>query len=149
MPSVRREIAGTDTSVKCASTMLSHFENKMLSQSTSTVDVLTIRVSAVFGCMAVKLACVALSMWAHGVVATFWLFCAVAQSAYMSWFVICDGEGHMQCTDEWGICFALRPVSPHPSHIVVCIREQLLGLWPFGSSVPWPGSLSASDIDVP
>ena len=32
--------------------------------------------------------------------------------------------------------FALWPVSPHSSHIVVCIRGQSFRLWPFGSSVP-------------
>ena len=31
---------------------------------------------------------------------------------------------------------ALWPVSPHSSHIVVCIRGQSFRLWPFGSSVP-------------
>ena len=35
-----------------------------------------------------------------------------------------------------GHLFALWPVSPHFSHIVVCIRGQSFRLWPFASSVP-------------
>ena len=35
-----------------------------------------------------------------------------------------------------GHLFALWPVSPHSSHIVVCIRGHSFRLWAFGSSVP-------------
>jgi hypothetical protein len=80
MPSVRREIAEMETSVKYASTMLSQLEKNV---KPIVLDVQTICVYAIFGHVAEKLACLALSTRAYGVVVTFWFFFPVTQSAYM------------------------------------------------------------------
>ena len=83
MPSVRREIAEMETSVKYASTMLSHLVNKIYVKPI-VLDVQTICVYAIFGHVAEKLACLALSTRAYGVVVvTFWFFYPVTQSAYV------------------------------------------------------------------
>ncbi len=47
------------------------------------VDGQTIGVRAIFGYVAEKLACLALSTWAYSVVVALWLFFAVTQSAYV------------------------------------------------------------------
>jgi hypothetical protein len=80
MPSVRREIAEMETSVKYASTMLSHLEQNV---KPIVLDGQTICACAVFGHVAEKLACLALSTWAYGAVVTFWFFFPVTQSAYV------------------------------------------------------------------
>ncbi len=47
------------------------------------IDVQTIGVGAIFGHVAEKLACLAVSTWAYSVVVTFWFFLAVTQSAHV------------------------------------------------------------------
>ena len=47
------------------------------------IDVQTIRMCAIFGHVAEKLACLALSTCANSVVVAFWFFFAVTQSAYV------------------------------------------------------------------
>ncbi len=131
MPSVRRETAGIETWVKYASTMLSHSVNKMLKKPIFP-DVQTICVYAIFGHVAEKLACLALSTWVYSVVATFLVLLPRQHKVHT-----CSGHkwlvGNLRLRrphalhGRMGHLFALWPVSPHSSHIASVCASSTFG----------------------
>ena len=82
MPSIRREIAGIETSVKKVRAYDAFAFGEQYVKPI-VIDVKTIRVRAIFGHVAENLACLTLSTWAYSVVVTFWFFLAVTQSAHV------------------------------------------------------------------
>jgi hypothetical protein len=79
MPSVRRERDGYLGKVRVYDAFAFGEQNV----KPIVIDVQTIRTCTIFGHVAEKLACLALSTWAYSVVVIFWFFLAVTQIAHV------------------------------------------------------------------